>query len=175
MTSEHVLSPCSCPRRRESTILFTSEYPMQQGDFMPICPAVGVVTMASCVLAPCGTGLVLTCWLGPEGSAAGLASTGTQGTGLASRSGFFDGAEVAVLPLAPAWAPWVLSRKCLHCVPGHGTDMPPCLLICKSALGWLACRVGVGVPVWYFADKCNFIRCCKLAWHQPAPSQEQVY
>lgn len=49
-----------------------------------------------------------------------------------------------------------------------------CLLICKSALGWLAYWVGVGVSVWYFADSCNFILCCKLAGHHPAPSQEQV-
>lgn len=50
-----------------------------------------------------------------------------------------------------------------------------CLLICKAALGWLACWVGVGVPVWYFADRCNFILCGKLAGHHAAPRQEQVY
>lgn len=37
-----------------------------------------------------------------------------------------------------------------------------CLLICKSALGWLAYWVRVGVSVWYFADSCNFILCCEL-------------
>lgn len=45
----------------------------------------------------------------------------------------------------------------------------------KSGLGWLACWVGVGVSVWCFADRCNFIPCCELVGHQPAPSQQQVY
>lgn len=93
---------------------------MQQEDLMPIYPAVEVVTVAGCILAPCGTPLVPTRWLSPEGSVAGLA----QHWVLAPQSGFFDGAEAAVLPLAPAQAPWVLSQKSLHPVPGHGTDTP---------------------------------------------------
>lgn len=36
------------------------------------------------------------------------------------------------------------------------------LLICKSVLEWLACWVGVGLSMWYFADRCNFILC--LSW-----------
>lgn len=86
---------------------------MQQENLMSISP------VADHVLAPYGTALVPTCWLDPEGSAARLASTGSQRTAFAPWSSFFDRAKVTV-PLAPAWALWVPSRN-------------PCTMFCDTA------------------------------------------
>lgn len=111
-------------------------------------PCSRVVIEACCVLvwpglSPCGTAL------------------GLKGT--ASRLAFplarcFWWAEMAVLLLAPAWTPWVLSQKSLHHVPGRGTDMPPVSL--SRLAGLPACtNLEVGVSGWYFAERCSLILC----------------
>lgn len=103
-------------------------------------PCSRVVTGACCVLvwpglSPCGTAL------------------GLKGT--ASRLAFplarcFWWAEMVVLLLAPAWTPWVLSRKSLHHVPGRGTDMPP------VSLSRLA-----GLPTCKLRGKCVWMVFCR--------------
>lgn len=163
LVSEHVLSPHSCSGR-ESMMQVALAYHMQQEDLVPcgrgdhrggLCP--GTVWYSSCAhmltwsWRPCGcllTGLapVRLFWWG-------------WGDCNATDSGMSTVGSVSEIP-APRSRTWHRHTSSLR--------------ICTSALGWLACWVGAGVPVWCFPDRCNFILRCELAGHQPAPSQEQI-